>query len=69
MEAIGAPTTSSSLSRERVPASASPDEVLSRQLQADRAGPECPQRKLLQQNEHLLAVLAGAGRRGCRVSI
>lgn len=49
------------LSRERVRlGAASPDEVLSRQLQAEQSRAGVPtQRKLQQQNEHLLAVLAG----------
>ena len=49
------------LSRERVRlGAASPDEVLLRQLQAEQSRAGVPaQRKLLQQNEHLLAVLSG----------
>jgi NodT family efflux transporter outer membrane factor (OMF) lipoprotein len=49
------------LSRERVRlGAASPDEALSRQLQAEQSRAGVPtQRKLQQQNEHLLAVLAG----------
>lgn len=49
------------LSRERVRlGAASPDEALTRQLQAELSRAEVPaQRKLQQQNEHLLSVLAG----------